>query len=342
MNGVFTYNEWALRMDRTGRVAPLINLMSQYNGIYYDLMAVPCQSANSYEFVQVVALPTPVRRQYNQGVQPTTGRVAPQVQRAIQYADTVRIDVSLARLNGNLGELRKDEDMLHLEALSQLISSDIFYSNPAGNPTEFMGVANVYNTVNPATSAIASNTLDCGGTSSNNTSLWLLGMGRKQIHSIFSNGLPAGMIHEDKGQQQTPDSNNLIYWAWTTWIEQNIGMVVEDYRFGVRACNIDVTLFGSGSAATLIDILAAMVHLPPIMLPGVAPTQSSDDPERVSMPRNCFYANRTLLLALDQQAQNKNNVLLRMEQWGGRPVMTYRDLPMQTVDALVNNETRVV
>lgn len=341
MSGSFTYSEWALRMDQTGRVAPLINLMSQYNGIYYNLMATPCQSANSYEFVQIVALPTPVRRQYNQGVAPTTGKVAPQVQRAVQYADTVRIDVSLARLNGNLGQLRTDEDKLHLEALSQKIASDIFYSNPAGDATQFQGLFQVYNTVNSAVSAIASNVLDCGGTS-NCASMFLLGSGSRHIHSIFSNGLPAGMIHEDKGQQQTPDANNLIYWAWTTWIEQNFGMAVEDYRYGVRAANIDVTLFGGGSAANLINILSAMVHIPPVMLSGVAPVQNSDDPERVSMARNCICMNRTLLLALDQQAQNKNNVLLRMEQWAGRAVTTYRDIPLECVDAMVNSESRVV
>lgn len=340
--GVFTYSEWALRMDSTGRTARLINLMSQQNGIMEDCMAAECQSGNYYEFTQVVGLPIPVRRQYNQGVAPTQAVVGKQVQTAIEYADTVRIDSSLARLNGTLTELRAQEDKLHLEGMAQKIASDLFYSGQAGDPTQFIGLSNLYNTVSTATSAIAANVIDCGGTGSSNASMWEIGWGSRQIHTIFPNGLPAGMVHEDKGQQQTLDANQQVYWAWTTWIQHNIGICLEDWRYGVRACNIDVTLFGGGSSANLIGTLNAMVYKPPVMPAGVGPVQDSDDPGLVGMARSAIYMNRTVLLALDLQAQNKTNVLLKMEQWDATTVLTYRGVPIRVCDALIITETRVV
>ena len=36
--GVFTYSEWALRHDPSGRLSTLVNLLSQENGILADMM----------------------------------------------------------------------------------------------------------------------------------------------------------------------------------------------------------------------------------------------------------------------------------------------------------------
>ncbi len=171
--------------------------------------------------------------------------------------------------------------------------------------------------------------------------MWLLGWGPRQIHTIFPNGMPAGMVHMDKGLVQTFDANSLPFWAWTTWLEHNIGVCVHDWRYGVRACNIDYTQFGGGSAANLIATLAAMMMKPPVMPSGVAPVQDSDDDANVVMARNAVYLNRTTYLGLDLQAQNKTNVLLKMEEWDGEPTLTYRGVPIRVNDSLVTTEAAV-
>ena len=74
---------------------------------------------------------------------------------------------------------------------------------------------------------------------------------------------------------------------------------MEARRFGVRACNIDYTAFGTGFAANLIEILAAMVLKPPIMPAGVGPVQTTDSPDKIMMGRSAIYVNRTVYLALD-------------------------------------------
>lgn len=339
--GVFTYNEWAMRMDSTGKTAYLVNLMSQNNPMLMEMMAVPCQNGNSFEFTQVVQLPTPVRRSYNQGVAPTMAAVTKQTQTAIEYADMARIDDSLSNLNGNREEVRAREVQLHMEAMGQTVASDLFYSNNTTNPTAFTGFANIYNTVTTATSQIANNVIDCGGTLSTNSSIWLIGWGDNQIHTIFPNGHPAGLQHIDKGLQQAYDANGLLFWAWTDWMQWNIGLAIHDWRYAVRACNIDVTLFGGASAADLIGILAAMIMKPPVINAGTGPVQTADDPT-VVMSRFAFYCNRTVYLALDNQARTGTNILLQMQQWAGVPTLTYRGIPIRVSDALTITETRVV
>jgi hypothetical protein len=341
--GLFTYAEWAERMDPDGKSSLLINLLSQNNTIIEDCMAVECQSGNAYEFTQVVKLPTPSRRVYNQGVAATMAAVAKQVQTCSEYGDWSVFDSSLARLGGNLGDLRFQEDALHMEGMSQLVASDLFYANRAVDPTQFTGFANIYNTVNPATSNIAKNLIDCGGTGSTNSSIWLIGWGPRQIHCIFPKGIPAGMQHRDFGELPKTDGNGNEFPAWRTWMQWNIGLAIEDWRYAVRSCNIDYTTFGTGAAANLIAILTAMVYKPPVMPAGVAPIQTSDDPGRVMMAtRSVFYVNRTVFAQLDLQAQNKTNVLLKMDEWDGHAVLTFRGIPIRCVDALSVAESRVV
>lgn len=339
--GVFTYSEWGLRHDPSGRLSTLVNLLSQNNGMLDDMMAAECQSGNAFEFTQVVKLPTPSQRSYNQGITATIAGVAKQIQTCSEYDDLITIDDSLARLGGTMAELRAQETRLHTQGFSQKIAYDLFYSNNLTNPTAFTGFANIYNTVTTSTSQIANNVIDCGGTGSTNTSLWLVTWGPRQIHTIFPNGMPAGIEMIDMGRQNTYDANAKVFLAWQHWLKWNIGLAIHDWRYAVRACNIDVTLFGGNTAPDLISIMTAMCYKPPVMPAGVAPVQTADDPT-VEMGRSCFYCNRTVFQALDLQAQNKANMLLTIEQWAGRPTLMFRGIPIRCADALLNTETQVV
>jgi hypothetical protein len=340
--GAFTYSEWALRQDPTGKITSLVNLLSQNNGILEDSLSVECQSGNAYEYTQVVKLPTPTRRSYNQGIPATLAGVAKQVATCSEYADWSKFDKSLAELGGNLNELRAQEDSLHMEGISQLVASDMFYANRAADPTQFTGLSNIYTTVNPATSPIAQNVIDCGGTGSTNTSMWLITWGPKQIHTIFPKGTTAGLQHRDMGLLPAVDANGAEFLAYRTYMEWKLGLAIHDWRYAVRAANIDVTLLNGGSAANLINTLVRMVHRTPTAPAGVAPIQTMDSPIGYSTGRSAIYVNRTVGTYLDLQAMNKTNVLLKMEEWNGKTVTTFRGIPIRNVDALLDTEARVV
>jgi hypothetical protein len=339
-----TYGEWAMRHDSTGKVAPFVNLLSQKNGIIEDMLAVECQSGNAFEYTQVVKLPTPARRAYNQGVPATLAAVAKQVATCAEYADWSKIDKSLAELNGDLNEVRAQEDALHIEALGQSVASDLFYGNRQTDPTQFTGFANLYNTVNPATSKIAANVIDCGGTGSTNTSMWLVTWGPKQIHALYPKGSQAGLVHKDMGLLPAVDANSQEYLAYRTYLEWKIGLALHDWRFAVRACNIDVSALNGGGAANLINILVRMAHRLPVAPVGVAPVQdfTKQAGDRVVTGRSAIYVNRTIATYLDLQAMNKTNVLLKSEEWDGKAVTTFRGIPIRPVDALLDTESRVV
>jgi hypothetical protein len=342
--GAFTYSEWALRHDPTGKIATLVDLLSQKNGIVEDMLTVECQSGNAYEYTQVVKLPTPARRAYNVGVPITMAGVAKQTAVCMEYADWVQYDASLAELGGNLAELRAQEIALHMEGMGQLVATDLFYANRSTDPTQITGLSNIYNTINPATSPIAQNVIDCAGTGNTNSSMWLLTWGPKHIHALFPKGSSAGLKHEDYGKgwgldNSTPQMQLPVYRDYLCW---KLGLAIHDWRFAVRACNVDVPSLAGGSGANLINTLVRMVQRTPVQPAGVGPVQDSDAPDKIVMGRSALYMNRTLATYLDLQAMNKTNVLLKMEEWDGEAVTTFRGIPIRIVDALTTSESRVV
>lgn len=339
---LMTYTEWMARTDPDGAVSNLVNLLSQHNAILNDMMAAECQSGNVFEYTQVVKLPTPSRRSYNQGVVRSLAATAKQVTTAVEYADWATIDASLGILGGQLAQRRAQEDFLHMEALNQQIASDLFYSNRATDPTAFTGLANIYNTVNTATSNIAENVIDCGGTGGDNGSIWLICWGDRQIHTIFPKGVPAGMQVEDLGKLPVVDALGNEFVGYRTWLKWNIGLAIHDWRYAARACNIDISNLSTGvGAANLLNTLALLCGKPPVMPSGVGKVQTADDPRTV-IARPAIYMNRTIYQALEAQAGNKTNVLLQMQQWDTETVLTYRSVPIRIVDALTTAESRVV
>ncbi len=341
--GAFTYAEWALRHDPTGKISQLVDMLAQSNQILNDMLTVECQSGNAFEYTQVTKLPSPIRRAYNQGVPASLAGVAKLISTCKEYSDWSIFDKSLAELGGNLAELRMQEDNLHMEGFAQTIASDLFYSNGSSDPTAFTGLSNIYNTVTAATSPIAQNVIDCLGTGSDNASMWLICWHPKRIHTIFPKGTQAGLQHRDMGLLPRVDANGNEYLAYRTYLEWKIGLAIHDWRFAVRACNIDVSDLTGSSAANLINTLVRMCNRVPVMPAGVTNNQSMDSTVDQIVPgRAAIYVNRTIGTYLDLQAMNKTNVLLQMTQWNGQSVTTFRGIPIRTVDALLNSETRVL
>lgn len=339
---MFNYAEWALRHDQTGKISTLVDMLAQTNGILADALPVECQSGNAFEYTQVTKLPSATRRTYNQGIPSTMAGVAKLVATCSEYADWSKFDKSLAELGGNLNALRAQEDNLHMEGISQQVASDLFYSDRSTDPTAFTGLANIYNTVNPATSPIATNVLDALGTGSTNTSMWMVTWGPKQIHTIYPKGTMAGLQHKDMGLLPAVDDNGNEYLAYRTYMEWKLGLAIHDWRYAVRAANIDVTALDSGTPPNLINILVQMAHRMPTQPVGVGPVQSLDSKVDNFPPmRSAIYCNRTIATALDIQALDKSNVLLKMEEWGGKSVTTFRGIPIRVVDAILDTESQV-
>ena len=338
-----TYADWAKRMDEGYRVAAIIELLSQTNEILDDMLVVEGNLPTGHKTTIRTGLPQATWRLLNAGVPNAKSSTAQIVDTCGNLETYAVIDKDIADLNGNTAEFRLSEVKAFLEGMSQQVASTIIYGNQHTNPERFTGLAPRYSTVSTANSQTANNVIDAGGTSSPNTSIWITTWGSDTLHGTFPKGKMTGLQHRDMGEWPITDSAGNTYQAYRDHFKWEIGMVLRDWRYVARIANIDVTALTGVSAANLINnIIRALYRLPTAPSTATA-IQSSDTPEvKANMGRVAMYANRVVRTYLDLQAMNKTNVLLRMEEFDGKVVTTFRGIPIRTCDAILNNEAQVV
>ncbi|WP_017773840.1 major capsid protein [Paraburkholderia kururiensis] len=339
-----TYADWAKRMDDDGKVATIINLLSQTNEILDDMLVVEGNLPTGHKTTVRTGLPSATWRLLNYGVVKTKSTTAQVTDACGMLECYSEIDKDLADLNGNTAEFRLSEDLAFLEGMNQQMAQTMFYGNTAVNPERFMGFAPRFNTVTTSNAQTAANVIDAGGTQSTNTSIWIVVWGPNTAHGIFPKGKISGLQHRDLGEWPLSDANGNLYQGYRTHFKWDMGLTVRDWRYVVRIANIDVTQLSTGSAANLINALIRGVHRLPTAPVTLSSEQKTDAPDggQMQMGRTVIYCNRVIRTYLDLQAVNKTNVLLRLDEWEGKVITTFRGVPIRTCDQILNTESRVV
>src|SRR3974377_207974 len=226
--------------------------------------------------------------------------------------------------------------------MSQQIAATLIYGNQFVNPERFTGLAPRYSTKTAANSQTAVNVLDGGGVASTNTSLWIVVWGPDTLHASFPKGKITGLQHRDMGEWPVQDASGNTFQAYRDHFKWEIGLTLRDWRYGVRVANIDVTQLTGVSAANLINLLVRGLYRLPTAPTAATAGQTPDPPEgRADMGRTVIYCNRVIRTYLDLQAMNKTNVLLRIEEFDGKPVTTFRGISVGECAALPTTTSQI-
>ncbi|MDA8231575.1 MAG: hypothetical protein M0006_09575 [Magnetospirillum sp.] len=338
-----TYADWAKRVDDDGKLSTIVNLLSQTNEILEDMLWVEGNLPTGHKTTVRTGLPSAAWRLLNYGVPKAKSTTAQVVDTCGMLEVYSEIDKDIADLNGNTAAFRLSEDLAFLEGMNQQMAQTLFYGNTAVNPERFLGLAPRYPTVTPANAQTAVNVIDMGGTGSTNTSIWVVVWGPNTVHGIFPKGGKGGLQHRDLGEWTLQDGNGGQYQGYRTHYKWDCGMSVRDWRYVVRLANVDVTTLSGATPPDLIKGLIRGLHRLPTQPVGAGTEQRTDAPDGTpTMGRTVIYCNRTVRTWLDIQASYRTNVLLRMDDFDGKPVTTFRGIPVRTVDAILNTEARVV
>lgn len=337
-----TYADWAKRLDDGYKIARIIELLSQTNEILDDMLVVEGNLPTGHKTTVRTGLPQATWRLLNQGV-PNAKSTTAQITDTCGNLETYSvIDKDIADLNGNTAEFRLSEVRAFLEGMSQQVAATLIYGNQFINPERFTGLAPRYSTLTAANSQTAANVLDAGGVSNTNTSIWIGVWGEDTGFATFPKNKLTGLHHKDMGEWPVQDASGNTYQAYRDHFKWEIGFVLRDWRFWARIANIDVTQLTGVSAANLINLIIRALYRLPTAPTGATTIQTSDTPMvRASMGRTVIYCNRIIRTYLDLQAMNKTNVLLRIEEFNGQPITTFRGIPVRTCDAILNNEAQV-
>ena len=330
-----TLADWAKRSDPDGRVPIVAELLSQSNEILEDCVFKEGNLPTGERVVIRTGLPSVYWRALNQGI-PNSKSTTAQVDEACGILEArSEVDKDLAMLNGNTAQFRLSEDTAFLEAMNQTQAETMFYGNPGTDPKKFLGLAPRYGDLS-ADNAV--NILDAGGSGSDNASVYLVVWGDQTVYCPFPKGSKAGLTHEDLGEQTVYNSDGTRLQAFATRYQWKNGLVVKDWRYVVRICNIDISdLLASSNTQTaaastnLVKLMARALYRIPNM----------------AMGRAAFYMNRTVhsgmsIAALDK-SQNVLSIQEGLSQFGSaQSYLSFLGVPLRRVDALINSEARVV
>lgn len=329
-----TMLDWAKTRDPNGKTAKIVEMLSQTNSTLEDMVMKECNQGTSERVTIRTGLPTSYYRMINAGTPPSKATTAQVVESAAMLESRSHVDVKQANLEADVAAYRLQMAQAHMESMSQAQATTFIYGS-AANPEEYVGLANRYNSLSAAN---ADNIIDAGGSSTDNMSVWLLGWGLNSIYGIFPKGSKAGLSHEDLGIDDVDDADGNPFRAYKDLFQWDNGLVVADWRYGVRIANIDnsdlIAKTGtqaSTAATELVKLMSrAIDHLPSIT--SVKPV---------------FYVNRTVASHLRVMALAKSSSAVTIEaalnQFGNTIYeMRFLGIPVRLNDVLTIAETRVV
>ena len=329
-----TLADWAKRSDPDGRIPIIAELLSQSNEILEDCVFKEGNLPTGERVVVRTGLPAVYWRALNQGI-PSSKSTTAQVDEAAGILEArSEVDKDLAMLNGNTAQFRLSEDTAFLEAMNQTQATTLFYGNPGTDPKQFLGLAARYSSLSATN---AQNILSAGGSGSDNTSVYLVVWGDQTVYCHFPKGSKAGLIHEDLGEQTVYNADGTRLQAYATRYQWKNGLVVKDWRYVVRICNIDVSdLIGqtgtqaAAAATNIVKLMARSLYRIPNM----------------AMGRAAFYMNRTVHSGLSIAALDKSQYVLKINEGlsqFGTPYswLSFLGVPLRRVDAILNTEAVV-
>ena len=322
---VLTLLDWVKSQDPNGKVADVVELLSQTNGVLDDMLFKEGNLPTGHQTTVRTGLPSVFWRLLNQGVAPSKSTKANITEGLGMLEAWSEVDKDLANLNGDVNAFRLSEAKAFIEAMNQEMAQTFFYGNSSTSPEEFNGLAIRYS----STSAGNGQNIIDGGAAGGQTdclSIYLVCWGEETIHGIFPKGSTAGIVHEDLGLQTVSDATGAgaaKYRAYQEHWQWKCGIALKDWRYVVRIANIDQSLLvAETTAADLTKLMIKAVHRLP----------------NAKMGRCAFYANRTIVEFLDIQRRSDVSAgggLTYMDV-DGKNVPSFRGIPIRTCDALIS------
>jgi len=324
-----TLVDWGKRFDGTN-IPMIVELLNQSNEVITDMLWIEGNQPTGNLSAIRTGLPTTTWRKLYGGVQPSKSVVAQVVDSVGSLEARASVDKDLADLNGNTAAFRLSESMAFMESMNQSFVTALLAGDTTINPEQFHGLRVRYPSLTGATSQ---NTLGAGGTT-NLTEIWLVGWGSQTVAGIFGKGMTAGLQHFDLGEQddfdsQTPPARFRTYMDRYVW---KCGLMVKDWRYGVRICNIDTVALKAMTGTQAITAGTSILYL------------MSDALERIpslGLCRPVFYMNRTVRAALRKIGLEKSSAAMGIEAAMGQIQTSYLGVPCRLMDAITNSVTQV-
>ena len=331
-----TLYDWTKGRDPDGKAAKIAEILAQKNQMLEDMVMFEANGPTSHQVTIQTGLPTSYYRSMNELV-PTSKDTNAQVTEKIAMLESwSEVDCALAELNGDVNSYRLQRAKAHIESMNQKQALTTIYGS-AANANEYVGFANRYNDLSAGN---ADNIISAGGSSSDNTSAYLIGWGEGACYGTFPKGSNAGLMQIDHGKKTIQGNTDIGGSRMAVYQEQfcwKHGLVVEDWRYAVRIPNIDISdlqgLTGTQALTASTSIIKLM-------------SRAIDRLPSLSSVKPAFYVNRTVASYLRIVALEKSSSAVTVQEGLNQFGQTIHELrflgiPVRLVDQLTSAEAVV-
>lgn len=326
---VLTLADWAKRIDPKGNVPNIVEMLAQKNEILEDMLWKEGNLPTGHRSTMRTGLPDAYFRKLNMGTPSSKSTTVTVDSTCGMLEARGQIDEKLVMLNGNSAAFRLSENAAFLESMNQTMASTVIYGDTDVDPEKFLGLAPRFSDIGSGAPANAMNIIDAGGTGSDNTSIYFVSWGEKTAHGIFPKGSQAGIRHQDLGVGDAFDAAGNRFRAFMDLWQWDCGLVVDDWRYVSRICNIDVS-----------DIRTSVDSMKALLLNLIDAEERLQD---LNSGRTAIYCNRTVRAALRKAIVEKvAGSTLTEEAVGGKRVTMWNGIPIRIVDKLLLTEARVI
>ena len=315
----------ASRLDPSMNIDKIVELLAATNPVLNDMTFMEGNLPTGHKTTVRTGLPGVTWRKLYGGVQPSKSRTAQVTDSCGMLEAYAEVDKALADLNGNAAAFRLSEDKAFIEAMSQEMAATLFYGNETTEPEAFTGFAPRFNSLSAQN---GDNIVNAGGSSTDNTSIWLVVWGPNTCHGIYPKGSTGGVQMRDLGEVTVENVDGAsgraqMYRSHYRW---DCGLTVRDWRYIVRIANIDVSDLNTMANTKLL--VQWMI-------------QAAERIPSFGAGRAAFYCNRTIREKLRLGILEKVASNLTFETVAGKRVMTFDEIPVMRTDALLNTEAVV-
>lgn len=327
-------------LEIVNRTAPdgseheLVNMLALENPILHDATPVEANDTRSHEVSVVLGLPDATWKRFYGGVQPSRGVTGVVTEKIAMLGAFGEVDADMADRQANKAAFLMSENELHIDAMANEVGRSLFYGDitsvtNSDDKYAFNGLAPRYDDLSAANAEMIVN---AGGSGDDNTSIWVVNWAPNGVFTTYpKGGLTGGIKVTDHGRcilESAPGGGGRlpIYRTEYGW---DIGFCLKNWKYVSRICNIDVSAlatFGTSSdtAANLINCLIDAVNALKNTEGNVA-----------------IYCNKAVKSALDKMAAAKGNVMLSIDEWGGKPITAFQGIPIRKCESILNTEATV-
>jgi hypothetical protein len=330
IGGVYTLIDLAKMLDpNNGRLNFVAQVLARKNPIVREVPIMEANQILTHVGNRTSQLPTVYKRAINDGVLKSAHKEVPVTAPMSLFETMSQIDEEILRLaGGNAEGVRQRKDAAFIEAMAQSVADEIIYGSVGDDVLGFNGLATMFNsstTYPNGDSTWYYNVQLAGGSGSDTTSIWAVEWGPEKAHLIYPKGTQAGLEINDLGKRLVSGvTASTQFVAYVTQFKWRCGLYIQDERCVQRIANIEST--GSSNTFDDDDLITALNRLP----------------DMGENPSTRIYVNRTIRTQMDIKVKDKNNVnYMSVADAFGKPVLSFRGVPVQVCDGILNTETAI-